>query len=310
MKSYLLLLVAFSSLAGLSPAQSPTNLPAEISIDLGDGVALEFVLIRPGTFMMGSEKGIDSERPIHKVTITKPFYLGKYLVTQEQWQAVMHKNPSHFKGPKNPVEKVSWRDCQNFAQKLQEQSPPHTFRLPTEAEWEYACRAGSTTEYSYGDDESQLGEYAWFGENSKSQTHPVGQKKPNAWGLFDMHSNVWEWCQDWFGRYDPADATDPTGPTSGVGRVWRGGGWDGAAAACRSARRRTYAPGFWYLRCGVRLVMTANGLSIALPQPLSQPSMSRVNIPVIDGIAQIDQQPETVLVETGYFNRQNVYAKR
>ena len=162
--------------------------------------------------------------------ITKPFYLGKYLVTQEQWEAVMGNNPSHFKGPKNPVEQVSWDDCQQFLEQAQREGRPRggKFQLPTEAQWEYACRAGSTTRYCFGDDESELGEYAWYDANSGSKTHPVGEKKPNAWGLYDMHGNVWEWCQDWYdgGYYANSPTDDPTGPATGSDRVFRGGGWD------------------------------------------------------------------------------------
>ena len=172
------------------------------------------------------------------MTITKPFYLGKYEVTQEQWEAVMGSNPSNFKGPKNPVEQVSWDDCQEFLDKLNAKAGGQggKFVLPTEAQWEYACRAGSTGKFCFGDDEKQLGEYAWYDENSDSKTHPVGEKKPNAWGLYDMHGNVWEWCQDWYGAYGAEAVDDPSGPTTGSGRVFRGGGWNNAAGA---AGRRT-----------------------------------------------------------------------
>jgi formylglycine-generating enzyme required for sulfatase activity len=185
--------------------------------------------------------GHDDEKPVHKVNITKPFYLGKYLVTQEQWDAVMGSNPSHFRGPKNPVENVSWNDCQVFLGKLNGQigGQGRKFVLPTEAQWEYACRAGSATRYCFGDDESQLGKYAWYEANSENATHPVGQKKPNTWGLYDMHGNVWEWCADWYGGgyYANSPTNDPTGPTGGSYHVNRGGGWYDPTGSCQSAIR-------------------------------------------------------------------------
>jgi len=212
--------------------------PKEASIDLGADVKLEMVMLRNGSFQMGEKQST------HKVTITKPFYLGKFEVTQEQWERVMGSNPSNFKGAKNPVEQVSWEDCQTFIRKLGEKVPGYTFRLPTEAEWEYACRAGSSSEYCYGDDAGGLGEYAWYDGNSGSKTHPVGEKKPNAWGLYDMHGNVWEWCQDWYGNLDSNAATDPVGPSSGSYRVLRGGSWYDDAALCRSASRSSVDPSY------------------------------------------------------------------
>ncbi len=233
----------------------------EISLDLGGGVKLEMVLIPAGEFMMGSPDADKyagpAEKPRHRVRIAKPFCLGKYLVTQEQWEAVMGDNPSFFKGPKNPVEGVSWEDCQKFLAKLNEKSRSarDKFVLPTEAQWEYACRAGSTTRYCFGDDESKLGEYAWYDANSDDKTHPVGGKKPNAWGLYDMHGNVWEWCQDWYdGRYyADAPTDDPRGPATGLNRVYRGGYWDYDAGHCRSADRFYVTPGIQYHNLGFRV---------------------------------------------------------
>ncbi|MGO8690431.1 MAG: formylglycine-generating enzyme family protein [Thermoguttaceae bacterium] len=216
---------------------------------VGGGVKLELVLIPAGEFLMGSpdsdnDAGND-EKPQHRVRITKPFYLGKYLVTQEQWQAVMGNKRSNSKGPRNLVEQTSWDDCQKFMEKLNEKVGGGTFSLPTEAQWEYACRAGSTTRYFFGDDESQLGRYAWYAENSGGKTHPVGGKKPNAWGLYDMHGNVWQWCADWYnaGYYKESPVDDPTGPTTGSGRVNRGGSWNYTARYCRSAYRNSRLPG-------------------------------------------------------------------
>jgi formylglycine-generating enzyme required for sulfatase activity len=218
-----------------------TEPPKELAVDLGGGVKLDLVLVPAGSFTMGD--AID--KPAHKVTITKPFYLGKYEVTQEQWEAVMGSNPSHFKGPKNPVEQVSWDDCQQFLVKLNAKSGGQgsKFVLPTEAQWEYACRAGSTGKFCFGDDEKQLGEYAWYKVNSGDKPQPVGEKKPNIFGLHDMHGNIWEWCQDWYGEYGAEAVRDPSGPTTGSIRVYRGGSWDDGGRYCQSACRYLDVPG-------------------------------------------------------------------
>ena len=243
--------------ATVAPPVKPANaanLPTNLTINLGNGVTIEFVLIQPGSFMMGSDKW-GHEMPIHKVTITKPFYMGKYEVTQEQWQQIMGSNPSKFNGPKNPVEMVSWEDCRNFVVKLKALVSSHRFRLPTEAEWEYACRAGSTREYCFGDNASDLRDYAWTLANAGSSSHPVGAKKPNEWGLYDMHGNVWEWCADWYaGGYTAGALIDPLGASCGTSRALRGGSWGIGAPHLRSARRANYSPGDRYNNCGVRVV--------------------------------------------------------
>ena len=200
----------------------------------------DMVLIPAGTFMMGSpesEEGTYDDENLHQVTITKPFYFGKYPVTQAQWQAVMGNNPSHFKGDNLPVVQVSWKYCKEFIKKLNKQTQTKNFRLPTEAEWEYACRAGSTTAYCYGDNPDRLGDYAWYVENSDFKTHQVGQKKPNAWGLYDMHGNVWEWCADyWAAKYPDGPVADPTGPKKGKYCVLRGGSYLTNSSVCCSTR--------------------------------------------------------------------------
>ena len=234
--------------------------PKQLSVDLGGGVKMEFVLIRPGTFQMGSAERRDGTP--HKVTITKPYYIGKYEVTQEQWLAVMGNNPSLFKGPKNPVETVSWDDCQNFLAKLNKKFATQKFSLPTEAQWEYACRAGSTGDYCFGNDERYLGVYAWVWPNSDDTTHPVGNKKPNAWGLYDMHGNVSEWCADWYANYQGSAETDPTGPASGSVRIVRGGscspeGVPSAYSRCRSTFRSGGAPSGRGGKDGLRVVVVA-----------------------------------------------------
>ena len=232
----------------------PARPPQTITNSLG----MEFVLIPAGEFLMGSANGDKDERPVHTVRISQAFYLEKYEVTQGQWEAVMGTNPSQFKGdPKRPVEQVSWEDAQEFIRKLNAKEGGTKYRLPTEAEWEYAARAGSTTAYSFGDDVTQLGEYAWYDQNAGNTTHPVGQRKPNAWGLYDMHGNVWEWVQDWYGDYAAATVTDPQGSSSGSVRVIRGGGWFGNAGDCRAAYRSYAPPGDRIADCGLRLLRTA-----------------------------------------------------
>jgi len=226
--------------------------------DLG----MRFMLIPAGSFMMGSpssERERDSDERQHKVKLTKGFYMQTTEVTQGQWKAVMGNNPSKFNGDDRPVEKVSWNDVQAFMRKLNNKEGTEKYRLLTEAEWEYACRAGSTTRFCFGDSDGQLGKYAWYSGNSSSKTHPVGQKKPNAWGLYDMHGNVWEWCQDWYGDYPSGHVTDPKGPSSGSYRVGRGGGWGGDAGYCRSARRGRYTPGGGGSNLGFRLARRAGG---------------------------------------------------
>jgi formylglycine-generating enzyme required for sulfatase activity len=218
---------------------------------------MQFALIPAGEFQMGSANGSDDERPVHTVRISKPFYLGSHEVTQGQWETVMGNNPSRFKGDANrPVETVSWEEVQKFIDKLNTREGGTKYRLPTEAEWEYAARAGWTTAYSFGDDSSQLGKYAWFGDNAGNTTHPVGTLQPNAWGLYDMHGNVWEWVQDGYDKYVAGPVTDPQGPAAGSYRVIRGGSWLYVARNCRSAYRYHNAPGFRNDSLGFRLLRT------------------------------------------------------
>ena len=216
-----------------------------------NGVEFAFRYCPPGTFMMGSpssEKGRNSGETQHQVTLTKGFWMLETEVTQKQWKAVMGTNPSNYKGDDLPVEQVSWNACQEFCKKCKSLGLP--VQLPTEAQWEYACRAGTTGAYA-GD----LNEMAWYSSNSGSKTHPVGTKKPNAWGLYDMHGNVWEWCQDWYDRgYPSGSVTDPVGPKNGFRRVNRGGSWDRYAHDCRSASRSHYGFDNRYTAWGFRCV--------------------------------------------------------
>jgi formylglycine-generating enzyme required for sulfatase activity len=193
--------------------------------------------IPAGEFTMGSA-ATKYEAPAHKVKLTKAFYLGATEVTQGQWKAAMGANPSFFLDDDRPVENLSWNDCQEFLKKLSEKEGKK-YRLPTEAEWEYACRAGTTTTYFFGDDAATLGDYAWFTTNSDVQTHPVGLKKPNAWGLYDMYGNVWEWCQDLYSAYEDKEFVNPAGGEKGNQRSFRGGAWNDTMNHCRSSFRNS-----------------------------------------------------------------------
>ena len=235
--------------------------PSTLTLDLGNGVTMKLVRIRPGKFVMGSpdsEQGHrDDEGPQHGVEITKPFYMGITEVTQAQYEAVMGANPSHFKGAANPVETVSWNDALDFCKKLSEKTR-QAVRLPTEAEWEYACRAGSKSRFFFGDANGGLGDYAWYDANSIRTAHPVGQKKPNAWGLYDMHGNVAEWCADWYGDYPKGAVTNPQGPASGSSRVMRGGAWTKSTDYCRAACRDRTTPA--YRDLGFRVMVALGGM--------------------------------------------------
>ncbi len=274
-------------------AVAQTSLPLEVKSRKTD---IAFRLVPAGTFTMGSpdsEPGRYSyEGPQHSVTISKPFYCGKFEVTQAQWKQVMGTSPAHFKnaGANAPVESVSWDDCQTFLKKLcdLEGVPQGTYRLLTEAQWEYACRAGTKTALYNGRltlagtcNGPELDSIAWYGGNSgvsyeggydssgwsekqynhtKAGTHPVGRKNANAWGMYDMIGNVYEWCSDWYGDYPAGSVTDPTGVASGSIRVSRGGSWRSFARSCRSANRLRYTPGYRLDSVGFRLLRTAPNL--------------------------------------------------
>ncbi len=227
------------------------------------------VWIGPGTFTMGSpsteQDRYFDEGPQTQVTISRGFWMSKYETTQEEYQSVMGSNPSYFTGDsKRPVETVSWDDASNYCDKLTAREGAagrlllgYVYRLPTEAEWEYACRAETTTRYGYGDDPdyTQLGDYAWHTGNSGDKTHPVGVKKPNAWGLYDMHGNVWEWCLDWYGSYPGGSVSDPRGPITGSVCVFRGGSWYGIGWGCRTAGRDYYSSSYKGSTVGFRPVL-------------------------------------------------------
>jgi formylglycine-generating enzyme required for sulfatase activity len=272
-------------------------------------IGLKLVYIPPGSFTMGAAPGELGARPDekpHKVSISKGFYMGAHEVTQDQYLRVMGKNPSVFHGEmllknkkivetmepgvvghNHPVDHVTWDDAVEFCKRLsempQEKASGHVYRLPTEAEWEYACRAGTTTAYNTGDSKDSLEQAGWYGDNAGSKPidsaekfreakgnikqyalglmangntpHPVGRKKPNAWGLYDMHGNLWEWCSDWHGDYPSRDVTDPKGPSVGKERVHRGGCYLVEGIKCRSAARNWDPPGDTYYYLGFRVVM-------------------------------------------------------
>ena len=270
----------------LAPSRSADPLPKQLKIDLGKGIGMDFVLIPAGSFLMGSNAGPKDERPIHRVVISRPFYMAKLELTQSQWEAIMgpdkrlaslRKGDNDMAGPNKAMNSISWNQCQDLIRKLHRRATGHAFALPTEAQWEYACRAGSDAEYSYGDDPAKLGDVAWHEGNMiwpgrpnfKGRTfyHDTGVKQPNRWGLHDMHGGVWEWCSD---RYDAdyyvsSPLVDPIGPTDGRFRVLRGGSWFRYAKYARSAYRRPFHPEAdgdgvtaWILDFGCRLVINVD----------------------------------------------------
>jgi formylglycine-generating enzyme required for sulfatase activity len=247
-------------------------LPAVVAMEsITNSIGIKLNKIPAGRFMMGDVNGRNDETP-HEVTLEQPFYLGVTEVTKAQWKAVMGNVPSKWTDDNRPVERVSWEDVVSFCEKLSslpaERAAGRVYRLPTEAEWEYACRAGTTTSYSFGDDESLLGDFAWFKDNASDQSHAVGQKRPNAWGLYDMHGNVWEWCSDGYGDYPRGSVTNPRGPASGSGRVSRGGSWGNSARYCRSAIRDRDGPSLRRSGLGFRLALSSSGSKPAEKKPV------------------------------------------
>ena len=231
----------------------------EISIPVKNGITIDMVKVEAGTFMMGAtsemQNPYDDEKPVHQVTLTNDYYMGKYEVTQALWKAVMGSNPSEFKGDNLPVEQVSWNDCQEFISKLNGLTGKK-FRLPAEAEWEYAARGGKKSRgYQYSGS-SNVSDVAWYDGNSGSKTHPVGTKQANELGIYDMSGNVYEWCQDWCGSYVNSSQTNPTGTVSGWYRVRRGGCWDNYARDCRSSYRSSSALDYRDNSLGLRLVLS------------------------------------------------------
>jgi formylglycine-generating enzyme required for sulfatase activity len=233
------------------------------SLKLPGNLPLKFAWCPPGTFLMGSTRddANPDEKPTHTVTLTKGYFIGIYPVTQAQWKAaLMPPNPSHFIDPERPVEQVLFEESQKFCRQLTRNLKGRGLvRLPTEAEWEYACRAGTSTEFNTGDGEESLQKAGWYEANSGKETHPVGQLAPNAWGIYDMHGNVWEWCGGWYTEYTIDDQTDPVGPDTGSDRVFRGGGWGDAAKFCRSTYRSWFDPAVRYDALGFRIVLIPGG---------------------------------------------------
>ena len=263
--------LGFAALVALPLLLGQAGCKPKSSGDSGAGAAAQLipltnmVLIKAGTFM----------RIKFPVTITHDFWIGKYEVTQAEFAAVMGRNPSHFTGDSNrPVEKVSFLDASNYCATvtLRERAArrlpaDYEYRLPTEAEWEYACRAGSTNLFHFGDDASVAEQYAWTAENCEAATHPVGLKQPNAWGLYDTHGNVWEWCQDWFEPYPAKPVTDPAGPATSKYKVFKGGGWNQDAEYARASSRFMMSPLNGIHFVGFRVVLAPSPPQPAPPTP-------------------------------------------
>ena len=254
------------STVSVQPDQVPT-VPSNtisddvITIPVKDGICIEMVKVEGGTFMMGATSEMknpnSNEKPVHQVTLTNDYYMGKYEVTQALWQAVMGSNPSNFKGDNLPVEEVSWNDCQEFISKLNSLTG-RKFRLPTEAEWEYAARGGKKSRSYQYSGSSNISDVAWYDGNSVNKTHPVGTKQANELGIYDMTGNVWEWCSDWYGFYSSSSQTNPTGADSGSSRVFRGGSWYGNARYCRLSFRDCTPPDCRGYNLGLRLALSVH----------------------------------------------------
>ena len=250
---------ASSSNANVLSSGSSSLSDNTLTIPVKNGINIEMVKVEAGSFNMGATPEMKSpyevEKPVHRVTLTNNYYIGKYEVTQALWQAVMGSNPSHFKGDALPVEQVSWKDCQKFITKLNRLTGKN-FRLPTEAEWEYAARGGNKSRgYRYSGSNT-IDDVAWYENDALSQTHPVGTKQPNELEIYDMTGNVMEWCQDWYGSYSSSPQVNPTGAASGSYRVVRGGGWSDSARGCRTSDRDFISPGGRSSDLGLRLVLS------------------------------------------------------
>ena len=242
-----------------TPQTHPTVSDNTISIPVKDGISIDMVRVEAGTFTMGAtaemKKPSDDEKPTHRVTLTNDYYIGKYEVTQALWQAVMGNNPSEFKGSNLPVENVSWHDCQVFISKLNGMTG-RKFRLPTEAEWEYAARGGNKSRGYLYSGSNNLSDVAWYNDNSDGKTHTVGTKQPNELGIYDMSGNVSEWCHDWDYKYNRSPQVNPTGATNGSYRLNRGGGWDSYFEYCPLFFRSRFAPHLDFNFLGLRLVLS------------------------------------------------------
>lgn len=256
---------------GGAPTPSSGRMEGEAAGERRVFGGIEMVWCPPGQFMMGSpepwifevsqwlfifggEEGRSDLESRHGVKLTSGFWLAKTETTQDQWEEIAGQNPSHFKGENLPVEKVSWKDVQKWLEEINLKYPlPEgwAWDLPTEAQWEFACRAGKSGGYEGW----KLDEVGWYDVNSGNQSHPVGEKRANDWGLHDMHGNVWEWCRDWFEDYPPGGAVDPTGPAKGIARIHRGGGWSNAAHHCRAAYRASDTPGTRLKNLGFRVAI-------------------------------------------------------
>lgn len=295
-----------------SPRVKPVDLPPQHNTgtspnaSTANSIGMKLVLVPAGAYVRGSMDDVDE--PQHKVQITRPFYIGETEVTQSQWQAVMATTPWIADkrvrvGKDYPANNVIWAEAVEFCRALSVKEGKE-YRLPTEAEWEYACRAGTTTKYSFGDDASQLNNYAWFAENAKEvdeserYPHVVKQKRPNAWGLYDMYGNVYEWCSDFYGAYPKSDVIDPQGIAVGVERVTRGGSWNTASYHCRSADRRRDSPDFRWIGVGFRVVQQDSPGDSLSGQESSIATTARPLMPIPSATPAASKSPAKATMKT------------